>query len=142
MPTDYKSDLHEIDRETLEKSDRSLEWLWLIRDNGTALLPLRLGQHPVAIVGWMTVPAQVYHLHDGKVEQVTFNQAKKLANLPAPPGAKLWHSAGLGWEYVRDGKVLGWVRNDGMSSTQVYTSLGTHHATLDEARLEVEGRFA
>jgi len=114
---DYR-DRH--DRAVLGKSSAGDQFVWVLGTHGSVLFPIAAGRDPVHVKFWLADGAEVFHVRitqdggsDGEVERISYANARKLAEIPAPKGQALWVAAGFSQIYKLEGRQIGRISNDG-----------------------------
>jgi len=99
--TAYKNDLHVIDKGVLESVQPGSRYLWVLRECGTQLFEIASGHQPIWVTYWLT-PGNLAYLVDvdsGKVEPISHDKARELAQTPHPAGKVVHVSIDRGqWE--------------------------------------------
>jgi hypothetical protein len=82
MPTAYKEDLN-IDYSIIKQAEtqsNSTEYVWILRQNGTCLIPLYCGANPVHVTAWENSEHRYFHIAGSSVNQINYEFALSLAN--------------------------------------------------------------
>ncbi|QIR16343.1 hypothetical protein [Shewanella aestuarii] len=82
MPKAYKEDLN-IDFSLIKQAEtqsNSTEYVWILRENGTCLIPLYCGANPVHVSAWESSDYHYFHIAGANVNQINFKFALSLAN--------------------------------------------------------------
>ena len=82
MPKAYKEDLN-IDFSLIKQAAtqaNTTEYVWIVRENGTCLIPLYCGANPVHVSAWENIDYHYFHVAGSNVNKINFKFALSLAN--------------------------------------------------------------
>jgi len=94
----YANDLHVHDRATLERAEPTQRFLWILRENGTALFPIAIGHDSAWATYWfrdsysIRVKPLCYLIDPSArnpVRAIDYDRAERLAKEPAPDGRRV-----------------------------------------------------
>lgn len=118
--TSFREDLTEHDQRTCRNMQPGDRWLWLLRRNGTQLMPVGQGHDAVLVTHWLEVEPEcrAYLLtptqangEAGNVAAISHARARKLAFEPPPEDQLCWRDGMWSAVLVRGGCELGKVSN-------------------------------
>ncbi len=111
----FQQDFQETDRQILANSPAGIEFVWILRRQGTQIFQIGAGFDPMSVIYWIREgDVKVFHLRvtdnggvDGEVEEISYDRATALANTPAPKNARIWAPDQDTLVYMLGDRILG-----------------------------------